>query len=133
MRGMQHSRPPPPPPPLKVLARQLQASQGVTHARLPPMLGSSVWLQADVITVKDGGDEAILSDGSATFRAVQLRSAPGADRAAVKGKYVLVYGILQSHSPDPVVKAIKMMSLSDNPFHKHMWKDEVLELQQYML
>ena len=50
------------------------------------MLGSSVWLQATVVTVADGGDEAILSDGSATFRAVQLRSAPGADRAAVTGE-----------------------------------------------
>lgn len=47
------------------------------------------------------------------------------------GKYVMVMGVIQSHSPEPVLRAVKMADLSDNAaMHRKMWKYEVEDLQQ---
>ncbi|PKK24452.1 RecQ mediated genome instability 2, partial [Columba livia] len=50
-------------------------------------------------------------------------SAPG-------GKYVMVMGVVRSCSPEPVLRAIKMTDLSENPVHKNMWSLEVEDLHR---
>lgn len=43
----------------------------------------------------------------------------------------MVMGLVQTHSPEPVLRAVKMADLSDHSvIHKRMWKYEVEELQQ---
>ena len=43
----------------------------------------------------------------------------------------MVMGVLQTHSPEPVLRAVKMADLSDNSLiQKRMWKYEVEDLQQ---
>jgi RecQ-mediated genome instability protein 2 len=47
------------------------------------------------------------------------------------GKYVMVMGVLQATSPEPVIRAVKMADLTkDAAIHRKMWKLEVEDLQQ---
>ncbi|KAK2543907.1 Rmi2 [Columba livia] len=46
------------------------------------------------------------------------------------GKYVMVMGVVRSCSPEPVLRAIKMTDLSENPVHKNMWSLEVEDLHR---
>ncbi|XP_053813945.1 recQ-mediated genome instability protein 2 isoform X2 [Vidua chalybeata] len=52
--------------------------------------------------------------------------APGRTR----GKYVMVMGVVRSCSPEPILRAIKMTDLSENPIHKNMWNLEVEDLHR---
>ncbi|XP_039587988.1 recQ-mediated genome instability protein 2 [Passer montanus] len=47
-----------------------------------------------------------------------------------KRKYVMVMGVVRSCSPEPVLRAIKMTDLSENPIHKSMWDLEVEDLHR---
>lgn len=46
------------------------------------------------------------------------------------GKYVMVMGVVRSCSPEPVLRAVKMTDLSENPVHKNMWDLEVEDLHR---
>lgn len=46
------------------------------------------------------------------------------------GKYVMVMGVVRSCSPEPILRAIKMTDLSENPVHKSMWNLEVEDLHR---
>ncbi|KAM9012680.1 recQ-mediated genome instability protein 2 isoform 1-T1 [Ara ararauna] len=50
--------------------------------------------------------------------------------ASNTGKYVMVMGLVRSCSPEPVLRAIKMTDLSENPVHKDMWSLEVEDLHR---
>lgn len=53
--------------------------------------------------------------------------------AVFTGKYVMVMGVIQAVSPEPVVRAVKMADLSElAALHRRMWKLEVEELQQVL-
>ncbi|XP_030339070.1 recQ-mediated genome instability protein 2 isoform X2 [Strigops habroptila] len=54
----------------------------------------------------------------------------GAAQPPRTGKYVMVMGIVRSCSPEPVLRAIKMTDLSENPVHKDMWSLEVEDLHR---
>lgn len=43
----------------------------------------------------------------------------------------MIMGVIQSHSPEPVLRAVKMADLSDNAaIHRKNWIYEVEDLQQ---
>ncbi|GAB5583071.1 recQ-mediated genome instability protein 2 [Prionailurus iriomotensis] len=63
-----------------------------------------------------GGGEARLRDPSGAF--------------VVRGKYVMVMGVVQACSPEPCLQAVKMTDLSDNPIHESMWELEVEDLHR---
>lgn len=43
----------------------------------------------------------------------------------------MIMGVIQSHSPEPVLRAVKMADLSDNAtIHRKNWINEVEDLQQ---
>ncbi|XP_064246312.1 recQ-mediated genome instability protein 2 isoform X2 [Passer domesticus] len=48
------------------------------------------------------------------------------------GKYVMVMGVVRCCSPEPVLRAIKMTDLSENPIHKSMWDLEVEDLHRVL-
>ncbi|XP_026714938.1 recQ-mediated genome instability protein 2 [Athene cunicularia] len=50
--------------------------------------------------------------------------------ASSTGKYVMVMGVVRSCSPEPVLRAVKMTDLSENPVHKNMWSLEVEDLHR---
>lgn len=53
--------------------------------------------------------------------------------AVLAGKYVMVMGVIEAVTPEPVVRAVKMADLSDfAALHRQMWKLEVEELQQLL-
>ncbi|KFO05962.1 RecQ-mediated genome instability protein 2, partial [Balearica regulorum gibbericeps] len=46
------------------------------------------------------------------------------------GKYVMVMGVVRSCSPEPILRAIKMTDLSENPVNESMWSLEVEDLHR---
>lgn len=42
----------------------------------------------------------------------------------------MVMGVVRSCSPEPILRAIKMTDLSENPVHKNMWNLEVEDLHR---
>ncbi|KFO75752.1 RecQ-mediated genome instability protein 2, partial [Cuculus canorus] len=46
------------------------------------------------------------------------------------GMYVMVMGVVRSCSPEPVLQAIKITDLSENPVHQDMWSLEVEDLHR---
>lgn len=53
--------------------------------------------------------------------------------AVFTGKYVMVMGVIQAISPEPVIRAVKMADLSElAALHRRMWKLEVEDLQQLL-
>ncbi|XP_016053101.1 PREDICTED: recQ-mediated genome instability protein 2 [Miniopterus natalensis] len=88
-----------------------------------------------------GGSAAVRVPRSAPVKvlAEQLRrafSVCGLDRVPrgrpclAPGKYVMVMGVIQAHSPEPRLQAVKMTDLSDNPVHESMWALEVEDLHR---
>lgn len=54
-------------------------------------------------------------------------------RCCFAGKYVMVMGVIQAASPEPLVRAVKMADLSElAALHRRMWKLEVEDLQQVL-
>ena len=50
----------------------------------------------------------------------------------LSGKYLMVIGELLQGGNLPVVKAIKIQDLSEEPVLQEMWKYEVLDFMKYM-
>ncbi|KAG5831887.1 hypothetical protein ANANG_G00285120 [Anguilla anguilla] len=133
-------------PPIKVLSSQLR--EGKVHfgpngkiectiKRLgqrntsPLRAVSVVWMQGTVLEVKsDHNTTVTLIDETGTFMVTGASSIPQGKSSVLSGKYVMVMGTLQSCTPEPVLRAVKMADLSDNPVHRNMWKFEVEDLQQ---
>ncbi|NWR84174.1 RMI2 protein, partial [Furnarius figulus] len=92
----------------------------------------AVWMQGSVLEVRRGeqGGWARLQDGSGTFTVLGVERVPQGRPCLSAGKYVMVMGVVQSCSPEPVLRAIKMTDLSENPVHKDMWSLEVEDLQR---
>ncbi|NXX89123.1 RMI2 protein, partial [Centropus bengalensis] len=76
------------------------------------------------------GGSARLQDESGAFTVRGVERVPKGRRGLGPGTYVMVMGVVQSCSPEPVLRAIKMTDLSDNPVHKNMWSLEVEDLHR---
>ncbi|NXK96263.1 RMI2 protein, partial [Formicarius rufipectus] len=86
-------------------------------------------MQGTVLEVQPGGP-ARLRDGSGAFTVRGAERVPQGRPCLSPGKYVMVMGVVQSCSPEPVLRAIRMIDLSENPVHKEMWSLEVEDLQR---
>ncbi|NXU58453.1 RMI2 protein, partial [Turnix velox] len=92
-----------------------------------------VWMQGTVTAVECGGargGSARLQDGSGSFTVLGVEEVPKGRPCLSAGKYVMVMGVVRSCSPEPVLRAIKMTDLSENPVHESMWSLEVEDLQR---
>ncbi|KAM6299034.1 recQ-mediated genome instability protein 2 [Aegotheles albertisi] len=129
-------------PPVKVLAAQLRgAVRGAggtwqlsrAGAGRAPLCLRAVWMQGTVLEVERGGargGSARLQDDSGPFTVLGVEKVPKGRPCLSAGKYVMVMGVVRSCSPEPILRAIKMTDLSENPVHKHMWSLEVEDLQR---
>ncbi|MBN3308054.1 recQ-mediated genome instability protein 2 [Amia ocellicauda] len=133
-------------PPVKMLSSQLregQTSLGPTGklvctvkrqrcgAAAAPLEVSLVWMQGTVVEVKgDDSTTVLLLDETGTFSVTGVDHIPKGSPCLSQGKYVMVMGTVQSCTPEPVLRAVKMADLSGNPTHRKGWKLEVIDLQQ---
>ncbi|XP_027540046.1 recQ-mediated genome instability protein 2 [Neopelma chrysocephalum] len=126
-------------PPVKVLSAQLRRAErgeGGTwllgRAGRAPLALRAVWMQGTVLEVQRGdrGGSARLRDPSGAFTVLGVEQVPQGRPCLSAGKYVMVMGVVRSCSPEPVLRAIKMTDLSENPVHKDMWSLEVEDLQR---
>ncbi|XP_059717211.1 recQ-mediated genome instability protein 2 [Haemorhous mexicanus] len=131
----------PPGPPVKVLAAQLRrAERGAggtwelrrAAAGRAPLFLRAVWMQGTVLEVQRGaeGGTARLQDSSGAFTVLGVEQVPQGRPCLSAGKYVMVMGVVRSCSPEPILRAIKMTDLSENPIHKNMWNLEVEDLHR---
>ncbi|KAM6379273.1 recQ-mediated genome instability protein 2 [Pluvialis apricaria] len=127
-----------PGPPVKVLAAQLRGAVrgaggtwqlGRAEAGRAPLRLRAVWMQGTVLEVERGGS-ARLQDGSGPFTVLGVEEVPKGRPCLSAGNYVMVMGVVRSCSPEPVLRAIKMTDLSENPVHKNMWTLEVEDLHR---
>ncbi|XP_066530588.1 stannin isoform X1 [Hoplias malabaricus] len=134
------------PPPVKVLSSQLRESTnsaaGTRRSELfikrlgqsrhgSPLPVSVVWMQGTVLEVKPELNSVLLLDETGNFTVSGINNIPRGNPCLSPGKYVMVMGVIQSHSPEPVLRAVKMADLSDNAaIRRRMWKYEVEDLQQ---
>ncbi|XP_036409465.1 recQ-mediated genome instability protein 2 [Megalops cyprinoides] len=133
-------------PPIKVLSSQLREGKEHTapngkiectvkrlgQGKTVPLKVSVVWMQGTVLEVKsDNSTTVLLLDETGTFLVNGVSNIPKGKPCLFPGKYVMVMGVLQSCSPEPVLRAVKMADLSLNDvIHRRMWKFEVQDLQQ---
>ncbi|NXC48603.1 RMI2 protein, partial [Penelope pileata] len=82
-----------------------------------------------VLRVEQGG-AARLRDPSGPFTVLGAEGVPRGRPCLSAGKYVMVMGVVRACSPEPVLRAIKMTDLSENPVHEEMWSLEVEELHR---
>ncbi|XP_031981549.1 recQ-mediated genome instability protein 2 [Corvus moneduloides] len=140
-RGRLSMAGPAPGPPVKVLAAQLRRAQrgagGTwelrrTAAGRASLSLRAVWMQGTVLEVQRGaeGGSARLQDGSGAFTVLGVEQVPQGRPCLSAGKYVMVMGVVRSCSPEPVLRAVKMTDLSENPVHKNMWDLEVEDLHR---
>ncbi|KAM7007551.1 recQ-mediated genome instability protein 2 [Passerculus sandwichensis] len=141
MAGAALGPPGPPGPPVKVLAAQLRLAergaggtwelQRAASGRAPLAL-RAVWMQGTVLEVRRGaeGGTARLQDDSGAFTVLGVERVPQGRPCLSAGKYVMVMGVVRSCSPEPILRAIKMTDLSENPIHKNMWNLEVEDLHR---
>ncbi|NWQ91370.1 RMI2 protein, partial [Burhinus bistriatus] len=100
-----------------------------------PLRLRAVWMQGTVLEVERGGacgGLARLQDGSGPFTVLGVEEVPKGRPCLSAGNYVMVMGVVQSCSPEPVLRAIKMTDLSENPVHKNMWSLEVEDLHRVL-
>ncbi|NWY33153.1 RMI2 protein, partial [Pheucticus melanocephalus] len=97
-----------------------------------PLPLRAVWMQGTVVEVQRGaeGGTARLQDGSGAFTVLGVEQVPQGRPCLSAGKYVMVMGVVRSCSPEPILRAIKMTDLSENPIHKNMWNLEVEDLHR---
>uniref|UniRef100_A0A8B9S4N9 RecQ-mediated genome instability protein 2 n=1 Tax=Apteryx owenii TaxID=8824 RepID=A0A8B9S4N9_APTOW len=131
-------------PPVKVLAAQLRGAErgaggtwqlGRAEAGRAPLRLRAVWMQGTVLEVERGGargGSARLQDASGAFTVLGVEEVPKGRPCLSAGKYVMVMGLVRSCSPEPLLRAIKMTDLSENPVHKNMWSLEVEDLHRVM-
>ncbi|CAM4523011.1 recQ-mediated genome instability protein 2 isoform X1 [Lepidochelys kempii] len=129
-------------PPVKVLAAQLKRCRraaggpwllGREEAGQGPLAVPVVWMQGTVLAVEAGGargGSARLQDESGPFTVLGVERVPKGRPCLSAGKYVMVMGLVHSCSPEPILQAVKMTDLSDNPIHKSMWSFEVEDLHR---
>ncbi|XP_036422673.1 recQ-mediated genome instability protein 2 [Colossoma macropomum] len=132
-------------PPVKVLSSQLREAKGCAAVSGKPecsirrlgvgksgsLLVSVVWMQGTVVEVQPDQNTVLLLDETGNFTVSGVNSIPKGKPCLSPGKYVMVMGVIQSHSPEPVLRAVKMADLSDKAaIHRKMWKYEVQDLQQ---
>ncbi|CAG12226.1 unnamed protein product, partial [Tetraodon nigroviridis] len=124
-------------PPVKVLSSQLRTAEScgdsfVVRLRKGRSLAvSPVWMQGTVLEVQLDGDSLLLMDETGTFTVQGVKSVPKGKPCLSEGKYVMVMGVIQAASPEPLIRAVKMADLSQlAALHRRMWKLEVEELQQ---
>ncbi|KAG5280140.1 hypothetical protein AALO_G00085420 [Alosa alosa] len=132
-------------PPVKVLSGQLRdgkiriGSNGksefsikrVGQGKENSLVVSIVWMQGTVVEVQPDRNTIVLLDETGNFVVGGVNNIPKGKPCLIHGKYVMVMGQVQTHSPEPVLRAVKMADLSDNSLiHKRLWKYEVEDLQQ---
>ncbi|KAM4631960.1 recQ-mediated genome instability protein 2 [Discoglossus pictus] len=129
-------------PPVKMLAGRL--AQCVKRPGAPPTFWleqeagralevSLVWMQGLVMEVRpDRGTTVRLSDGTRGFTVCGAGKVPKGRPCLERGKYVMVMGVVLSCSPEPILRAVKITDLSDNPIHRDMWTLEVEDLHRNM-
>ncbi|XP_017310004.1 recQ-mediated genome instability protein 2 [Ictalurus punctatus] len=127
-------------PPVKVLSSQLR--EGCTVGSGKPEMSirrlgggsltvSVVWMQGTVLETHTDRNSVLLLDETGNFHITGVNNIPRGKPCLSPGKYVMVMGVVQSHSPEPVLRAVKIADLSDNAaVHRKMWKYEVEDLQQ---
>ncbi|OCT64039.1 recQ-mediated genome instability protein 2 [Xenopus laevis] len=99
-----------------------------------PLDVSLVWLQGNIIQVRpDRGTTLRLDDTTHTFTVCGADKVPKGKPCLEIGKYVMVMGVVLSSSPEPILRAVKITDLSDNPVHSLMWKTEVDHLHRNIL
>ncbi|KAM3598965.1 uncharacterized protein V6R79_024800 [Siganus canaliculatus] len=130
------------PPPVKVLSGQLRTARSQRTAdggdSYAIRLGggrslqvSLVWMQGTVLEVQLDRNTVLLMDETGTFAVQGINSVPKGKPCLSQGKYVMVMGVIQGVSPEPVIRAVKMADLSElAALHRRMWKLEVEDLQQ---
>ncbi|KAL2100767.1 hypothetical protein ACEWY4_002528 [Coilia grayii] len=134
-------------PPIKVLSGQLRDAKSrlglggksefsikrLGQGKDSPLILSVVWMQGTVVEVQRDHNTVVLLDETGNFVVVGVNNIPKGKPCLIHGKYVMVMGLIQTHSPEPVLRAVKMADLSDNStIRKRMWKYEVEDLQQYL-
>ncbi|XP_048408281.1 recQ-mediated genome instability protein 2 [Stegostoma tigrinum] len=133
-------------PPWKLLAGQLRQAgcrsraQASAPARWllrregsgrPPLELGLVWMQGTVQEVRPEDDISLrLLDPSGSFTVTGASRVPKGKPCLSAGKYVMVMGVVQSCSPEPIIRAVKLTDLSGNALHRSMWQLEVEDLQQ---
>ncbi|XP_060799087.1 recQ-mediated genome instability protein 2 [Neoarius graeffei] len=130
-------------PPVKVLSSQLREAEvasvgsGRTELSIRRLGGggsvpvSVVWMQGTVVEAHTDQNSVLLLDQTGNFHITGVNNIPRGKPCLSPGKYVMVMGVIQSHSPEPVLRAVKMADLSDNAaVHRKTWKYEVEDLQQ---
>ncbi|NXX46273.1 RMI2 protein, partial [Tricholaema leucomelas] len=108
-------------------------SLGRAEAGRAPLCLRAVWMQGTVLEVElggAGGGSARLQDCSGSFTVLGVEEVPKGRPCLSAGKYVMVMGVVRSCSPEPILRAIKMTDLSENPVHKSMWSLEVEDLHR---
>lgn len=128
-----------PSPPVKVQASQLRGCRRAPgglwlldreeYGR-PALAVPLVWMQGTVLTVGPDGSTVRLQDESGPFVVEGVDRVPKGRPCCTAGKYVMVMGVVQSCSPEPTLRAVKMTDLSDNPLHRSMWRLEVEDLHR---
>ncbi|XP_061606383.1 recQ-mediated genome instability protein 2 [Phyllopteryx taeniolatus] len=125
-------------PPVKVLSGQLRTATEVRGSSgwlvrdlsLPVLL---VWMQGTVLEVQLELGTVLLMDETGTFTVQGVNSVPKGKPCLSSGKYVMVMGVVQAVSPEPVVRAVKLADLSEHAtLHRQMWKLEVEDLQRVL-
>ncbi|XP_030067783.1 recQ-mediated genome instability protein 2 [Microcaecilia unicolor] len=134
-------------PPLKMLAGMLKGCScraSAEGAAGPPSFWldrvgrgavevTVVWMQGTVLEVRpERGTTVRLQDDTGLYTVSGLDTVPQGTPCVIPGKYVMVMGIVQSCSPEPVLRAVKMTDLTCNPLHKRMWELEVKDLHNYV-
>ncbi|CAB1435993.1 unnamed protein product [Pleuronectes platessa] len=132
------------PPPVKVLSCQLRSADNQGDAGsgdswlIRPGKGrtlpvSLVWMQGTVMRAQLDQNTVLLMDETGTFSVQGVNNIPKGKPCLSQGKYVMVMGVIQAASPEPVIRAVKMADLSEHAtLHRRMWKLEVEELQQVL-
>ncbi|XP_053195258.1 recQ-mediated genome instability protein 2 [Scomber japonicus] len=132
------------PPPVKVLSGQLRTAESrgaadsgegcvirLGKGRSLPV--SMVWMQGTILEVQSDRNTVLLMDETGTFAVQGVNNIPKGKPCLSQGKYVMVMGVIQAISPEPVIRAVKMADLSElAALHRRMWKLEVEDLQQVL-
>ncbi|XP_068102942.1 recQ-mediated genome instability protein 2 [Hyperolius riggenbachi] len=125
-------------PPVKMLAARLREcrkrpgpSFWLEGAGGGELEVSMVWMQGRVIEVRpERGVTLRLTDDTHTFTVCGAERVPKGKPCQQPGKYVMVMGNVLSCNPEPILRAVKVTDLSDNPVHCAMWSLEVDELHK---
>ncbi|KAF7663498.1 hypothetical protein LDENG_00208270 [Lucifuga dentata] len=132
------------PPPVKVLSGQLRTAESrgradsgegcvIRPGRGRSLRVSMVWMQGTVLDLQLNRNTVVLMDETGTFVVQGVNNIPKGKPCLSQGKYVMVMGVIQTTSPEPVIHAVKIADLSERAdLHRKMWKLEVEDLQQVL-